>query len=222
MCVTCRRRRRGKSLTVTVEPIHGPPRSADRWVDMEPFFDAYRAINQKFRSPAATRPPANGSRARTDRARYDDTTACILCCVKNHPAAPATARGQLLSGPAWRSSTRTASSSTAATRPPLSARHPQRGRRGVAPPHHVQLHRTCPRGIEVTKAIQEAKRADASVAKSPENQWVLVILPARAAAGSAAAARLFACARTAALNRLIEGDKFGHHERPRGPASTRR
>ncbi len=29
----------------------------------------------------------------------------------------------------------------------------------VALPHDLQLHRACPRGIEVTKAIQEVKRA---------------------------------------------------------------
>jgi succinate dehydrogenase / fumarate reductase iron-sulfur subunit len=39
------------------------------------------------------------------------------------------------------------------------ARDPQRPRGRVALPHDLQLHRRLPRGIQVTKAIQEVKRA---------------------------------------------------------------
>src|SRR5271167_1509201 len=39
-----RERKSGKALTVTVEPIRGLPVEKDLVVDMEPFFDAYRAV----------------------------------------------------------------------------------------------------------------------------------------------------------------------------------
>jgi len=34
----------GKTLTITIEPIRGLPVEKDLVVDMEPFFDAYRAV----------------------------------------------------------------------------------------------------------------------------------------------------------------------------------
>src|ERR1700730_2726666 len=37
-------RKAGKPLTITVEPIRGLPVEKDLIVDMEPFFDAYRAV----------------------------------------------------------------------------------------------------------------------------------------------------------------------------------
>ncbi|HVM01681.1 MAG TPA: succinate dehydrogenase iron-sulfur subunit [Acidimicrobiales bacterium] len=142
---------------VTVEPIRGLPVIKDLVVDMEPFFAQYRSVlpylvnrddpgyTERLQSPE-------------DRARYDDTTKCILCaaCTTSCPVfwgnsgyvGPAAivnahrfvfdSRDQAgaerldvlnqRSG-AWKC--RTAFSCTEA----------------------------CPRGIKVTQAIQEVKRA---------------------------------------------------------------
>ncbi|MGH9152865.1 MAG: succinate dehydrogenase iron-sulfur subunit [Acidimicrobiales bacterium] len=142
---------------VTVEPIRGLPVIKDLVVDMEPFFAQYRSVlpylvnrddpgyTERLQSP-------------DERARYDDTTKCILCaaCTTSCPVfwgnsgyvGPAAivnahrfvfdSRDQAgaerldilnqRSG-AWRC--RTAFSCTEA----------------------------CPRGIKVTQAIQEVKRA---------------------------------------------------------------
>src|SRR5713226_1521626 len=63
---------------VTVEPIRGLKVEKDLIVDMEPFFAGYRAV-QPWLVPDDTEP---GGRERlqspAERARYDDTTKCIL------------------------------------------------------------------------------------------------------------------------------------------------
>ncbi|MGA9531706.1 MAG: succinate dehydrogenase iron-sulfur subunit [Anaerolineales bacterium] len=72
---------------ITVEPLLGLPVIKDMIVDMEPFFDHYRSvlpymINDKI--------PEHGEQIQSqeDRARYDDTTKCILCaaCTTSCPS----------------------------------------------------------------------------------------------------------------------------------------
>ena len=66
---------------VTVEPIRGLKVEKDLIVDMDPFFAGYRAV-QPWLVPDDTDP---GGRERlqspAERARYDDTTKCILCAA---------------------------------------------------------------------------------------------------------------------------------------------
>ena len=66
---------------ITVEPIRGLKVEKDLIVDMEPFFAGYRAV-QPWLIPDETDP---GGRERlqspAERARYDDTTKCILCAA---------------------------------------------------------------------------------------------------------------------------------------------
>ena len=52
----------------------------DLVVDMEPFFDAYRAVKPFLITHGHGR-PGSTSRSQTDRARFDDTTKCILCAA---------------------------------------------------------------------------------------------------------------------------------------------
>jgi len=77
------------SVKIQVEPILGLRVLKDLIVDMEPFFDHYRAVLPYFmnNSPA----PANGRerlQSPEDRARFDDTTKCILCaaCTTSCPS----------------------------------------------------------------------------------------------------------------------------------------
>ncbi|PYE52845.1 succinate dehydrogenase iron-sulfur subunit [Deinococcus yavapaiensis] len=66
--------------TITVEPIRGLRVERDLLVDMEPFFESYRAVLPFFINDEA--PPA-GERLQSpeDRERFDQGTKCILCAA---------------------------------------------------------------------------------------------------------------------------------------------
>ncbi len=77
------------SKPVTVEPINGLPVLKDLVVDMEPFFDHYRAVMPYFVNDEAV--PADGRerlQSHEDRMKFDDTTKCILCacCTTSCPS----------------------------------------------------------------------------------------------------------------------------------------
>ena len=75
------------SKPIYVEAIKGLPLEKDLIVDMEPFFDAYRAV-QPFLI-AGNKPEGGKERIQSaeDRERFDDTTKCILCaaCTSSCP-----------------------------------------------------------------------------------------------------------------------------------------
>lgn len=146
-----------KTLNITIEPIRGLPVEKDLIVNMEPFFDAFRAV-KPFLMTTGNEPTRERIQSAADRARFDDTTKCILCacCTTSCPVfwsdgsyfgpaaivnahrfifdsrdEGATERLDILNDVegVWRC--RTTFNCTDA----------------------------CPRGIQVTKAIQEVKRA---------------------------------------------------------------
>lgn len=63
---------------ITVEPLRGFPIIKDLVVDMEPFFDKYRSIKPYFINYDPP-PPVERYQSQEERARFDDTTKCILC-----------------------------------------------------------------------------------------------------------------------------------------------
>jgi succinate dehydrogenase / fumarate reductase iron-sulfur subunit len=72
---------------VTVEPLRGFPIVKDLVVDMEPFLQKYRSVKPyliKYESD----PPVERYQTPEDRARFDDTTKCILCgaCTSSCPS----------------------------------------------------------------------------------------------------------------------------------------
>jgi len=75
------------SKPIYVEAIKGLPLEKDLVVDMEPFFASYREV-QPFLQ-ASSQPGAGKERVQSvaDRARFDDTTKCILCaaCTSSCP-----------------------------------------------------------------------------------------------------------------------------------------
>jgi succinate dehydrogenase / fumarate reductase iron-sulfur subunit len=78
-----------EDVTVQVEPILGLPVVKDLIVDMEPFFDHYKAVMPYFVNNDP--PPADGRERRQspeERAVFDDTTKCILCaaCTTSCPS----------------------------------------------------------------------------------------------------------------------------------------
>ncbi len=72
---------------VTVEPIRGFRVIKDLVVDMEPFFAKYRSIIPYFINNDPP-PPRERYQSPEDRARFDDTTKCILCaaCTTSCPS----------------------------------------------------------------------------------------------------------------------------------------
>jgi succinate dehydrogenase / fumarate reductase iron-sulfur subunit len=144
---------------ITVEPLRGLPLMRDLIVDMEPFFAGYRAV-LPWLIPDDSRKEPTRERLQSpeERERFDDTTKCILCaaCTTSCPIfwaddgyvgpaaivnahrfifdsrdAGAKQRLEILSQKDGTFKCRTVFNCTAA----------------------------CPRGIKVTKAIQEVKRA---------------------------------------------------------------
>jgi succinate dehydrogenase / fumarate reductase iron-sulfur subunit len=71
---------------VTVEPLIGFKVEKDLLVDMEDFFNAYKSVQPFLIADDA---PSAGERLQSpeDRARFDDTTKCILCasCTSSCP-----------------------------------------------------------------------------------------------------------------------------------------
>jgi succinate dehydrogenase / fumarate reductase iron-sulfur subunit len=72
---------------ITVEPLLGLPLVKDLIVDMEPFFAHYRSVLPYL---VNEEPPPERERLQTpqERARFDDTTKCILCaaCTTSCPS----------------------------------------------------------------------------------------------------------------------------------------
>ncbi len=73
---------------ITVAPLPGLPVVKDLVVDMEGFFAKYRSVRPFL--VADSTPPAGRERLQSarDRARFDDTTKCILCaaCTTSCPS----------------------------------------------------------------------------------------------------------------------------------------
>jgi len=72
--------------TISLEPIRGLPVLKDLIVDMEPFFDAYRAVLPYFINDEPA-PATERLQSPEDREVFDDTTKCILCacCTTSCP-----------------------------------------------------------------------------------------------------------------------------------------
>ncbi|MEO6714840.1 MAG: succinate dehydrogenase iron-sulfur subunit [Mycobacteriales bacterium] len=143
--------------TITVEPLKGLPLEKDLIVDMEPFFEAYRAV-KPFLITDDKEPTRERTQSAHDRERFDDTTKCILCAACTSSCPVYWTDGQYF-GPA---------AIVNAHRFIFDSRDSGSDERleilndkeGVWRCRTVfNCTEACPRGIEVTKAIQEVKRA---------------------------------------------------------------
>ncbi|MGD2078221.1 MAG: succinate dehydrogenase iron-sulfur subunit [Chloroflexota bacterium] len=77
------------SVKIQVEPLLGLQVIKDLVVDMEPFFEHYRSVLPYFVNDSV--PPEDGRerlQSEADRAKFDDTTKCILCaaCTTSCPS----------------------------------------------------------------------------------------------------------------------------------------
>ncbi|HEY5833496.1 succinate dehydrogenase iron-sulfur subunit [Streptomyces sp.] len=142
---------------ITVEPIKGLTVLKDLVVDMDPFFQAYRDV-MPFLITKGNEPTRERLQSAADRERFDDTTKCILCAACTSSCPVFWNDGQYF-GPA---------AIVNAHRFIFDSRDEGGEQRLeiLNDKDGVWRCRTtfnctdaCPRGIEVTKAIQEVKRA---------------------------------------------------------------
>lgn len=96
--LACKTLLREVGPAVTVEPILGLPVKKDLVVDMEPFFDAYRAIKPYFIT-YDNPPERERLQSPEERERFDDSTKCILCAACTTSCPSFWANGQFV-GPA--------------------------------------------------------------------------------------------------------------------------
>jgi succinate dehydrogenase / fumarate reductase, iron-sulfur subunit len=142
---------------ITVEPIKGLTVLKDLVVDMEPFFQAYRDV-MPFLITKGNEPTRERLQSAEDRERFDDTTKCILCAACTSSCPVFWNDGQYF-GPA---------AIVNAHRFIFDSRDEGGEQRLEILNDRDGVWRcrttfnctdACPRGIEVTKAIQEVKRA---------------------------------------------------------------
>jgi succinate dehydrogenase / fumarate reductase iron-sulfur subunit len=142
--------------TVTVEPLACLPVIKDLVVDMEPFMAHYRSVMPYLINDDPP-PPTERRQSPEERALFDDTTKCILCAACTTACPSFWAKGEYV-GPA---------AIVQAHRFIFDSRDQAADERLdiLADPDGVWRCRTifnctetCPRGIEVTRAISEVKR----------------------------------------------------------------
>jgi succinate dehydrogenase / fumarate reductase iron-sulfur subunit len=144
---------------ITVEPIRGLPLIKDLVVDMEPFFEGYRAVKPWLIADAhAHEPERERIQSPEQRERFDDTTKCILCAACTTSCPIFWADGGYVGPAAVVNAHRFIFDSRdhgSAERLRILS---ERG--GVYKCRTVfNCTDACPRGIKVTQAIQEVKQA---------------------------------------------------------------
>jgi succinate dehydrogenase / fumarate reductase iron-sulfur subunit len=142
---------------VMIEPIKGLPVEKDLLVDMEPFFEAFRAV-QPWLITEGHEPTRERLQSAEDRARFDDTTKCIMCAACT-TSCPVFWNDGSYFGPA---------AIVAAHRFIFDSRDAGAEERLEILNDREGVWRcrttfnctdACPRGIQITKAISEVKRA---------------------------------------------------------------
>jgi succinate dehydrogenase / fumarate reductase iron-sulfur subunit len=142
---------------VVVEAIKGLPLEKDLVVDMEPFFAAYRDV-MPFLMPDGHEPTKERLQTVEDRARFDDTTKCILCAACTTSCPVFWSDGQYFGPQAIVGAHRFIfDSRDSGTDVRLDILNSKEGVWRCRTTFNCT--EACPRGIEVTKAIQEVKRA---------------------------------------------------------------
>jgi succinate dehydrogenase / fumarate reductase iron-sulfur subunit len=142
---------------ITVEPIKGLPVEKDLIVDMEPFFDAYREV-MPFLVSNGNEPTRERLQSQADKDRFDDTTKCILCAACTTSCPVFWTDGQYFGPAAIVNAHRFIfDSRDDAAEQRLEILNDKEGVWRCRTTFNCT--EACPRGIQVTQAIQEVKRA---------------------------------------------------------------
>jgi len=142
---------------LTIEPIKGLPVEKDLIVDMEPFFEAYRAV-KPFLITTGNEPSKEWLQSQADRDRFDDTTKCILCAACTTSCPVYWTDGSYVGPAAIVNAHRFIFDSR--DRGAEERLEILNDREGVWRCRTTfNCTEACPRGIEITKAIQEVKQA---------------------------------------------------------------
>ncbi len=157
--LACKTLVRDVGANITVEPVLGLKIKKDLIVDMDPFFDNYKKMLPYMINESPL--PADGRerlQSPEDRARFDESTKCILCAACTTSCPSYWANGEYY-GPA---------AIVTAHRFIFDSRDEAAGERlqilaetdGVARCHTAyNCTEACPREIKITKAIGEVKLA---------------------------------------------------------------
>ena len=142
--------------TIVLEPLRYCPVQRDLIVDQTDFFNQYRRIMPYLINDEAV-PAKERRQSREERMRFDDTTNCILC-ASCYSACPIPQSHPAFLGPAaiaqaYRFNADSRDRGFEARLPELD--HPD----GVWPcQNHFACTRSCPRGILITKRINQTKK----------------------------------------------------------------
>ncbi|SCK27696.1 succinate dehydrogenase iron-sulfur subunit [Streptomyces sp. WMMB 322] len=142
---------------IVVEAIKGLTVLKDLVVDMDPFFQAYRDV-MPFLVTSGNEPTRERLQSAEDRERFDDTTKCILCAACTSSCPVFWNDGQYFGPAAIVNAHRFIfDSRDEAGEQRLEILNDKDGVWRCRTTFNCT--EACPRGIEVTKAIQEVKRA---------------------------------------------------------------
>ncbi len=142
---------------VTVEAIKGLPLEKDLVVDMEPFFKAYREV-MPFLIADGHEPTKERLQSVEDRAKFDDTTKCILCAACTTSCPVFWTDGSYFGPAAIVSAHRFIfDSRDSAASKRLEILNDKEGVWRCRTTFNCS--EACPRGIQVTQAIHDVKRA---------------------------------------------------------------
>jgi succinate dehydrogenase / fumarate reductase iron-sulfur subunit len=142
---------------ITVEAIRGLPVIKDLVVDMEPFFAAYRSV-MPFLVTTGNEPTRERIQTQADRERFDDTTKCILCAACTTSCPVYWGNSQYVGPAAIVNAHRFIfDSRDEAAEQRLDILNQKSGVWKCRTAFNCS--EACPRGIKVTQAIEEVKRA---------------------------------------------------------------
>ena len=142
---------------ITIEAIKGLAVLKDLIVDMDPFFQAYKDV-MPFLVTNGNEPTRERLQSAEDRERFDDTTKCILCAACTSSCPVFWNDGQYFGPAAIVNAHRFIfDSRDEGAEQRLEILNDREGVWRCRTTFNCS--EACPRGIEVTKAIQEVKRA---------------------------------------------------------------
>ena len=145
------------SKPIYVEAIKGLPLEKDLVVDMEPFFESFREVQPFLIANSKPKEGKERMQSPEDRARFDDTTKCILCAACTSSCPVFWTDGQYFGPAAIVNAHRFIFDSRDESNVRLDILNDKEGVWRCRTTFNCT--EACPRGIQVTQAIAEVKQA---------------------------------------------------------------